>query len=361
MEGVAKSNTDAYILSANKLLQAVEARRYETQSPLRKLWRRLRKAGSVWGALGIWGVATIIFTLLVYILQPLVPCDQACLTAKNSIAYTLKTSNVVLFGSGAGIAAVLVTVVALIGFWIYHVKYGAEKALKVSGANDQTQQAKTQAKTNDQQKEDEAKAIPFQKRAWDFLGWCFGNPKSPTILSYMEVFWNWLHGKTDLDPAHFDKPKSVSKLVSHSMKSNNLLSEISDVAITAENLAQVVLLRTDQQLDEEKTRKRLMRVLAMFIGSLLAYLLQIDAAVLLDKALPGTSGLVNGLFIIKGSTLHATWSFLPATLNITPGVILTGLAASAGSAFWHDQLERLQAAKESPKQGQPLFNKHKTH
>ena len=28
-----------------------------------------------------------------------------------------------------------------------------------------------------------------------------------------------------------------------------------------------------------------------------------------------------------------------------PGMLLSGLAASAGSAFWHDQLDRLRATK----------------
>jgi hypothetical protein len=32
--------------------------------------------------------------------------------------------------------------------------------------------------------------------------------------------------------------------------------------------------------------------------------------------------------------------------GITAGIILTGLAASAGSSFWHEQLSRLQAVKE---------------
>jgi hypothetical protein len=30
---------------------------------------------------------------------------------------------------------------------------------------------------------------------------------------------------------------------------------------------------------------------------------------------------------------------------LTAGIVLAGLAASAGSSFWHDQLKRLQAVK----------------
>ena len=89
-----------------------------------------------------------------------------------------------------------------------------------------------------------------------------------------------------------------------------------------------------------------MRFTAMIVGGVLAYLLQIDATTLLDKALPGTATAVNQLFVIPGPMLHARWAWLPAQLNLTPGIILTGLAASAGSAFLHEQLERLQAARQ---------------
>ena len=34
-------------------------------------------------------------------------------------------------------------------------------------------------------------------------------------------------------------------------------------------------------------------------------------------------------------------------LNLTPGVILSGLGAAAGSAFWHDQLDRLRQVKQT--------------
>ena len=33
--------------------------------------------------------------------------------------------------------------------------------------------------------------------------------------------------------------------------------------------------------------------------------------------------------------------------GLTAGVILSGFAASAGSAYWHDQLGRLQVAKKT--------------
>ncbi|VAW42055.1 hypothetical protein MNBD_CHLOROFLEXI01-2922, partial [hydrothermal vent metagenome] len=38
--------------------------------------------------------------------------------------------------------------------------------------------------------------------------------------------------------------------------------------------------------------------------------------------------------------------------DLTAGIILTGLAASAGSGFWHDQLSRLQSIKKGVNQAQ---------
>ena len=45
-------------------------------------------------------------------------------------------------------------------------------------------------------------------------------------------------------------------------------------------------------------------------------------------------------FTWLGSRLNLTMH------DLTAGVLLTGLAASAGSGFWHDQLTRLQSVKQ---------------
>lgn len=445
LDGVATSQTDLYIRSVDNLLHGVEVGRFNTQSPLRKLWRRLRNAGSIYGVLGVWLLVALALTLLGYLLQPLLVCDASCMAAQDSLVYTLRTNRLVVAAGSGGLAALLVLITAVAGYFIYHLKHNprglqagaatnqtrsatstpansqADDALppqkparqaKAKAASDksmpniqtavhqvtQAQQARTkaaqaqdaqppqtpkpaeqpQSTTSDGSPPPPSAATPPQparsaappkepsmgariwKRCLPWLNWCFGDPKGPTILSYMEVFWNWVHGKTDLDPIYFDKPPTLNQAIAKSLNNNEVGASVQGIALTAENLAQVVLLRNNQQVDEEKTRKRLMRVLAMFIGTILAYLLQIDAAVLLDSALPGTSGLINALFVIQGSYLHAHWPFLPATLNITPGIILTGLAASAGSAFWHDQLERVQAAKEVTKTAASVLQQAKS-
>lgn len=282
-----QATTDVYLTSVANLLEAVEIRRHETQSPLRKLWRRLRGAGAAYGAMALWLVATLFVSLLLYVLRPSQPFGPD-------------------LWEGGMWSGVMMGVTAVAGYLIHSLKH--ERG-------------------------------GFQP---DLRRWLFAQPESPTILSYIEVVWNWLHGQTQLDPTDFQAPKSLAEAVAKSLPT----VDPATFQLTPDNLAQVVLLRTNQQADEEKTRLRVMRFTAMIVGSVLAYLLQIDAAALLDKALPGTATAVNQLFVIPGTLLHARWVWLPSQLNITPGIILTGLAASAGSAFWHEQLERLQAARQ---------------
>ncbi|MEM7115934.1 MAG: hypothetical protein AAF614_26065 [Chloroflexota bacterium] len=388
VDGVAKSKTDLYLRSVDNLLHGVEIRRFHTQSPLRKLWRRLRKAGALYGLAFVWGLFALGFALASHILRPFLTCTDPTSWALGCL---LKSEPTLLGVSGA-LSLAIIIVMAVAGFFIYRVKHtmpapayaqpqklvaAAKLAPKADSPpkTDGSAKAKTAAKieiatkvetavsntTTTDTKTSATQGTPLpgaptatptptmRQRLLPWFHWLFGKPHAPTILAYMEIFWNWLHGKTELDPATYGLPPTLDKMIARTIAdSDEMVHEISTM-LTSENLAQVVLLRTNQQEDEEKTRKRLMRVLAMFVGTALAYFLQIDAAVLLDKALPGTSGLVNGLFVIQGSFLHKHWAFLPATLNITPGIVLTGLAASAGSAFWHDQLERLQAAKQVAK------------
>jgi hypothetical protein len=122
------------------------------------------------------------------------------------------------------------------------------------------------------------------------------------------------------------------------------------------NLAATLQDRDDKHRDEEASRLRLLRAIAFLIGLALAFLLQIDAAVLLERVVPGIADLVNfrDFFVwARVAAGNGTVSRLlvnpPAEAEILlvmrPGIILTGLAASAGSAYWHDVLDRLQASK----------------
>jgi hypothetical protein len=101
--------------------------------------------------------------------------------------------------------------------------------------------------------------------------------------------------------------------------------------------------------NEEKKRIERLRLVSVLIALLLAYLLQVDSAVLLRDLFPADANFLY-ITLIEGDAPFFAWlgNLLNVQMNpLTAGIILTGLAASAGSSFWHDQLNRLQAVKKS--------------
>ena len=98
---------------------------------------------------------------------------------------------------------------------------------------------------------------------------------------------------------------------------------------------------------ESSSRIQQMRLTSVIVGVILAYFLQIDSADLLRDLFPQNANFLSmalvphnaAFFAWIGNKLHITM------YDLSAGVILTGLAASAGSGFWHDQLSRLQSVK----------------
>jgi hypothetical protein len=106
--------------------------------------------------------------------------------------------------------------------------------------------------------------------------------------------------------------------------------------------------RVDQQRDEEATRVRWLRFISVLVGIWLAYLLGINAANLLPAQLSALSEALNRSLgdYIRVPTTFPVLVWLDQFFNqLKLGMIVSGLAASAGSTFWHDQLDRLQVAK----------------
>ena len=92
-----------------------------------------------------------------------------------------------------------------------------------------------------------------------------------------------------------------------------------------------------------------MRLTSVVVGTVLAYLLQIDSADLLRDLFPQNANFLS-VALIQENAAFFIWlgSKLSLTMHdLTAGVLLTGLAASAGSGFWHDQLSRLQSVKQT--------------
>jgi hypothetical protein len=100
---------------------------------------------------------------------------------------------------------------------------------------------------------------------------------------------------------------------------------------------------------EADSRAQQLRLTSVIVGIVLAYLLQIDSADLLRDLFPQNASFLS-MVLVPHNAAFFTW--LGAKLHITmydlsAGVVLTGLAASAGSGFWHDQLSRLESVKKS--------------
>jgi hypothetical protein len=93
--------------------------------------------------------------------------------------------------------------------------------------------------------------------------------------------------------------------------------------------------------DEEGRRVAIVRILSAVCGIILAILLQIDTFQLLSDLFPG------------GFRQFITSPEYANTLH-TGGSVLTGFAASAGSSFWHDQLDRIRAVKESARKDKEI-------
>lgn len=301
--------TDTFLNSLEFLLNGVEARRFEMQSPIRKIWRRLRKAkyGALWLAL-LAAVPVIILPLFgrtfLYLRFDWFTADLPDLVWLL-IYYLTSFILVVLF---------------LLFFWWQGKR-------NLTGAPGYLNPKPKQVSASSKNATPPTSSPILSQEEFDKL----------TALQVIESYWNRLRGQKGIDPEDFENPPDLWEVLYNKRGARDRL--------TPETVASIILRRSDQQRDEEASRQRWLRVISVFVGLILAYILQIDAASLLDAAVPGVSNVINSIFNFSGEQLHALWPHFPAGLSLTAGMILTGLAASAGSAFWHDQLERLQATK----------------
>ena len=91
-------------------------------------------------------------------------------------------------------------------------------------------------------------------------------------------------------------------------------------------------LRAKFEIDERK-RITILRIIAAAIGVAIAMMLKIDTFDIVGSLLPTN---VRAILTAPGGQIG--------------GIVITGLAASVGSSFWHDQLGRLRAIKDSAKE-----------
>ncbi|MBN2146750.1 MAG: hypothetical protein JW726_05145 [Anaerolineales bacterium] len=120
------------------------------------------------------------------------------------------------------------------------------------------------------------------------------------------------------------------------------------------NLAKVLLERDSQHNEEELSRLRWLRLVSVLIGVALAVMLKVDVGELLKPIISAELYKVLTNPLCEVLAANAWCSGIIANPQIknflgtaTIGMLLSGLAASAGSAFWHDMLDRLQVAKKT--------------
>ncbi len=298
----AAAESNEHVESLRNLLDGVEKRRFDMQSPLRKMWRRIRNAANGEKSLAL--ALGLVAATLLWLWR--IPLYEALFRDSTPPAWVISFWSPLV---GGLMMAVVYWLVLLLLSRLGLARYQAKLAEAYNLAQ----------KSNDTQKMAE-------------LGRLRGRDKDNlTVLQLVEYLFNYMRGQESIDPHRFDKAPKAEEIVGTELSSSNA--------------AQIFLLRTDQQRDEENSRLRWMRAVSVLIGMYLAYMMQIDAAELLDAAVPGIANEINGILNLSGELLHKSWNVLSADRAITAGIILTGLASSAGSAFWHDQLDRLQSSK----------------
>ncbi len=116
---------------------------------------------------------------------------------------------------------------------------------------------------------------------------------------------------------------------------NKVLEALGEMQIkeelTGAQLAAKVGEITTLYIKKERARRATIRALAVVVGILLAYIFQIDTLQILAPLSPEAPKLWLEALGREG----AHWA----------GLILSGMGASAGSGFWHDQMARLRNAK----------------
>jgi hypothetical protein len=128
--------------------------------------------------------------------------------------------------------------------------------------------------------------------------------------------------------------------------------------LTATTVARRLLEHDNKHQDEEASRLRVLRAISVVVGIYLAFLLQVNAVDLLAGTFDQIAGIntvittdrvlgwLNPPLLLRLLNRESLIS-LPEEMELNGGILLSGLAASAGSKFWHDQLARLQAARKA--------------
>ena len=144
--------------------------------------------------------------------------------------------------------------------------------------------------------------------------------------------------KTRTDLTELDK--TAKQLATNAVETLKQLGLEEQVDMTKKEIAIKLATLRERYAATQRQRITILRTLSAVIGIAVAFALQINT------------------FDILGSFFSAD---VAATLNSPVGqiggVIITGLAASAGSSFWHDMLGRVRNIKDTAKQVEQFVKK----
>jgi hypothetical protein len=139
--------------------------------------------------------------------------------------------------------------------------------------------------------------------------------------------------RTDMDALD----KTAKELAASAVETLKQMGMEGQVDVAKKEIAIKLATLREKYAASQKQRITILRTLSGVIGIIIAFILQINT------------------FDILGSFFKPE---MMASLN-TPvgqigGIIITGLAASAGSSFWHDMLGRVRNIKDTVKQAEQL-------
>jgi hypothetical protein len=139
-----------------------------------------------------------------------------------------------------------------------------------------------------------------------------------------------------LDETVYQLRQSTEKVLVKMDENENLSAMHTELALRLATLR-------EHYASTQKQRITWLRTLSAIIGIVIAFLLRIDT------------------FEILGSLFSAdTLSALASPLGHFGGMFLTGLAASAGSSFWHDMIGRVRNVKDTVKQAEQVIQQAKS-
>jgi hypothetical protein len=170
------------------------------------------------------------------------------------------------------------------------------------------------------------------------------------LPSYLEYAWAWLRRSLPEGDNLRDKLRNLGK--------HKPFAPL----LTIEDAAKRILEEETMQRDQDNLRIVWLRILSAAVGIWLAATLRVDSLQLLEPIMGNavnTFRAVNDEWHTFGALIRQTgtaldFTRLPGALetivgwlfNLTPGIVLSGLGAAAGSGFWHDQLDKLRSAKQ---------------